>query len=432
MSHFPANQQQSAAAAFGLFNQQQGVHIFSRDHSSGFEPIVLEVAPRTWYIQPGMVNVALFETDEGLLLVDAGCRGDGPSLLKAVRSVSDKPVHTVVFTHGHSDHAFGLWAFREAGESPRIVAHEAVVDHFNRYIKTAGLNGVINNQRPDAQGKRWASEPTDFDWPDLTYTDSLDLVIGGETFRLFHGMGETDDATWVWAPERRVVAAGDLVTGYLPNAGNPRKVQRWAEEWADAAAAMAAVEPQVIIPGHGEPVTGAEAIKDELGALAGYLRHIVDHAIRGLNAGVLHDEIVGTLEIPVEFRDHPRLPVVYDHPEFICRNVIRRYSGWWDGYPANLMPAPHDARATAVAELAGGAAALAAQALLLAETDLQTATHLAEWAFLADRQDPAAQDAYFQLIDRRAQQHTSLMAQMGLRRAHEWIGEARRGTEENR
>ena len=257
-STFPQNQQRTAQAAFGQFDPGQARHIFSRRHDSGHEAIVLEVAPGTFYIQPGMVNVAVFETAEGLVLVDCGCAGDGPALLRAVRTVSSKPLHTVIFTHGHIDHAFGLWAFLEAGEDPEVIAHENVLAHFHRYMKTAGLNARINGQLPGTDSPAWPSEESDFCWPNRVFSDSLTVVVGGERFELYHARGETDDATWVWAPERGVVAAGDLVTGYLPNAGNPKKVQRYAEEWADAADAMAALRPEVIVPGHGDPVSGVE------------------------------------------------------------------------------------------------------------------------------------------------------------------------------
>ncbi|WP_143220942.1 MBL fold metallo-hydrolase [Actinomadura sp. CNU-125] len=428
---FPDNQQKTAESAFGLFSAGQARRIFSREHGSGLEPVVIEAAPRTFYIQPGMVNVALFETDEGLLLVDCGCAGDGPALLAAVRSVSDKPLHTVVYTHGHSDHAFGLWAFLDAGERPRVVAHENVPAHFRRYMKTAGLNGRVNGQLPGPDGKTWASEESDFVWPDETYRDRLTLTIGGERFELFHGKGETDDATWVWAPDRRVLAAGDLVTGYLPNAGNPKKVQRYAEEWADAADAMAALRPETIIPGHGDLVHGAAAIQDELGAMARYLRHIVAHAIDGLNAGRTPDDIVESLRIPDDLARHPRLQAIYDRPEFICRNVVRRYGGWWNGHPADLLPAPADARAAEIARLAGGTAVLAARARELQDTDPRLACHLAEWAFLADRADPAAQDCYVDVLERRAAAEPSLMAQVNFRVSRAWVAEARKAAVRN-
>ncbi|MFI0353521.1 MBL fold metallo-hydrolase [Actinomadura sp. 9N407] len=423
---FPDNQQKTAESAFGLFSAGQARHIFSREHGSGLEPVVIEAAPRTWYIQPGMVNVALFETDEGLLLVDCGCAGDGPALLKAVRSVSSKPLHTVVYTHGHSDHAFGLWAFLEAGERPRVVAHENLPGHFRRYMKTAGLNAHINGQLPGPDGKAWASEESDFVWPDEVYRDALTLIIGGERFELRHGKGETDDATWVWAPERGVIAAGDLVTGYLPNAGNPKKVQRYAEEWADAADEMAALRPEVIITGHGDLARGADGIQDELRTMAAYLRHIVDHALEGLNAGLTHDEIVESLDVPAELTAHPRLPAIYDKPEFVCRNVIRRYGGWWNGHPAELLPAPKGDQAAEIARLAGGGAVLTARARELQDTDLRLACHLAEWAFLANRADTDAQRCFIDVLEARAKAEPSLMAQVNFRAGQMWVVQARK------
>lgn len=418
---FPENQRAAARAAFGLFSPTQGRRIFDKQTGSGFEPKVIEVAPRTWFIQPGMVNVALFETDEGLLLVDAGCAGDGPSLLRAVRGLSDKPLHTVVYTHGHSDHAFGLWAFLEAGETPQIVAHRDLPAHFGRYMKTSGLNARINGQLPGEDGKAWPDAPEDFVWPTVLFDDTLTLTIGGETFVVRHGKGETDDAAWVWAPERGVIAAGDLVTGYLPNAGNPKKVQRYAEEWAAAAEEMAELRPEVVITGHGDPAVGVDAIVDELTTLAGYLRHVVDHAIQGLNEGVLPDHIVATLEVPERFRDHPRLPAIYDKAEFICRNVIRRYSGWWDGYPSHLLPSSQEQQAAEIAALAGGTGRLVERARELAATDVRLASHLAEWAFLADRSDSAAQDCYREVLESRAQAEPSLMAQVNLRISGAWV-----------
>ncbi|MDN5892807.1 MAG: MBL fold metallo-hydrolase [Nocardioides sp.] len=421
------DQLESAKAAFGLFSETQARNMFSKEHGSGFEPIVIEAAPRTHYIQPGMVNVALFETDEGLLLVDCGCAGDGPALVKAVRAISDKPLHTIVYTHGHSDHAFGAWAFLEAGEKPEIIAHENLVGHFRRYMLTNGLNARINGQAGRHDGPAWAGKSeADFDWPTRTFSgDRLDLTIGGERFELHHGMGETDDAVWVWAPERGVIAAGDLVTGYFPNAGNPKKVQRWATEWADAAEAMAALDPKVIIPGHGALVTGHEAIKEELTTMAAYLRHINDHAVRGLNEGVLPDHIIESLEVPASYADHPRLPPVYDRPEFVARNVVRRYGGWWDGYPSHLLPATQEQQAAEVAALAGGVPVLVSRARALVATDLRLATHVAEWAFLADRNDAEAQACYEEILEKRAASEKGLMAQTNLRVGKRWVEQAR-------
>ncbi|MFI0467629.1 alkyl sulfatase dimerization domain-containing protein [Saccharopolyspora sp. 5N102] len=404
--------QEAGTAAFGGYGMAQATHLFAREVPAPQRAEAIEVAPRTWFLRLGIVNAGLFATDEGLVLVDCGCAGDGPELLRAVRECSDLPLHTVVLTHGHVDHAFGLWSLLEAGERPRVVAHQNITAHYERYAKTHGLNTAINFQVPGENGKAWPQDRGDFLWPDTVFRDTLELVVGDERFVLRHAKGETDDAVWLWAPERGVIAAGDLVTGYLPNCGNPRKVQRFAEEWADAAEEMAARDAEIVLPGHGEVVRGAEAIRDELTTMAAYLRHIVRHAVDGLNAGRLPEEIVSTLRIPDELARHPRLQPLYDRPEFICRNVLRRYGGWWDGRPANLLPAPAPDQAREVARLAGGAAALAARARELVAEDLRLACHLAEWAFLADPQDEAAQETYREVFAARADVEPSLMAKV--------------------
>ena len=60
-------------------------------------------------------------------------------------------------------------------------------------------------------------------------------------FELTHGRGETDDATFVWLPEKGVLVSGDFVIWVFPNAGNPRKVQRFAPDWAVALRRMQAL-----------------------------------------------------------------------------------------------------------------------------------------------------------------------------------------------
>ena len=95
--------------------------------------------------------------------------------------------------------------------------------------------------------------PTEYRYPDETYRDRLDLDVGGERFELHHARGETDDHTWVWVPDRRVLCTGDLFIWASPNCGNPQKVQRYAIEWARALRAMAALGAEVLLPGHGLP-----------------------------------------------------------------------------------------------------------------------------------------------------------------------------------
>jgi hypothetical protein len=65
--------------------------------------------------------------------------------------------------------------------------------------------------------------------------------MGGESFIVRNSSGETEDQTYVWAKDRLVLACADYFQGFLPNAGNGKRVQRYVEEWADALDHMAGV-----------------------------------------------------------------------------------------------------------------------------------------------------------------------------------------------
>src|SRR5680860_1312123 len=69
----------------------------------------IEVAERTWFVSE-FSGVTAFETDEGIVLVDSGLVFLAPRIAEALRSVTEAPIHTAIFTHGHVDHAYGLAA----------------------------------------------------------------------------------------------------------------------------------------------------------------------------------------------------------------------------------------------------------------------------------------------------------------------------------
>lgn len=357
-------------------------------------------------------NVAVIDTGAGLVLVDTG-GPVGTSVRDLVRTWRTDPVGHAVYTHGHIDHVMGTEVFDAEAEAagrprPRVIAHEAIDVRFDRYCLTAGYNGAINRRQFSNPGLTW---PTEYRRPDDTYTDRFVTRIGEVTLELHHARGETDDHTWVWVPERRTLCTGDLFIWCLPNAGNPQKVQRFARDWAVALRSMAALEPEVLLPGHGLPIVGADRVAAALGDTAELLDSLVDQTLALMNAGVMLDEIIHTVQVPDHLTTQPYLQPVYDEPEFLVRNIWRLYGGWYDGNPARLKPAPDTAVATEIASLAGGAGALAERAEAVAATgDLRLAGHLIEYAGLAAPHDPTVHRLRADLLERRARAERSLMA----------------------
>ena len=230
-------------------------------------------------------------------------------------------------------------------------------------------------------------------------------------FALRHGRGETDDHTWTWVPERRVLCTGDFFIWASPNAGNPQKVQRYPLEWARALRAMDALGAELLLPGHGYPIRGAARVHQALAETAELLESLHDQTVAMMNAGARLDDIVHTVRAPAHLLARPYLQPVYDEPEFVVRNVWRLYGGWYDGNPAHLKPAPEGALGAELARLVGGAGRLADRAAALAaEGDLALACQLAELAAEAAPGDAAIRAVRGVVYGERADRERSTMA----------------------
>jgi alkyl sulfatase BDS1-like metallo-beta-lactamase superfamily hydrolase len=400
----------------------EGREPIEQHHPVGYTGQLVEVADRTAFL-PSFANVSAFETEDGLVLVDSGGIIIAQSVHEQIRAWSEAPVHTVIYSHGHVDHVFGVPFFEAEGNGKaHVIAHENVPKRFDRYVLTAGYNAAINQRQFQVEGLQW---PTDYRYPDETYSDRHVVEVGGERFELRHAKGETDDHTWTWVPSRRVLCCGDLFIWATPNAGNPQKVPRYPRDWAAALREMASLDAQVMLPGHGLPVVGAERVTAALEDTAALLESICDQTFELMNRGLPLDEVLHSVEPPAELIGKPYLKPVYDEPEFIVRNLWRLYGGWYDGNPAHLKPAPEAKLAVELADLAGGAERLAERALALAdEGSLRLAGHLAEFAMQADEESDAAREARARVNELRAEQATSTMARGIFRWA---AADARRG-----
>jgi alkyl sulfatase BDS1-like metallo-beta-lactamase superfamily hydrolase len=360
------------------------------------------------YFVSSFANVSAFDTDEGLVLVDTGSFMLADPTRARLRTITRRPVHTAIWTHGHVDHCFGVDMYeRDSGRKIRVVAHEAVARRHERYRLTRAWNERINAR----QFQTNVAFPGEFRAADETYAHRLDVVVGSRRFELHHALGETDDHTWVWVPDAGVVCTGDLFIWASPNCGNPQKAQRFPREWAAALRDIAKLEPEVLLPGHGVPIWGRPAIRRALDETAQLLEELVGQTIALMNEGARLDEILARVKPPTALMERPYLSPIYDEPAFIVRNIYRLYGGWWDGNPAHLKPPRDAALAAELASLAGGAEALAYRARDLANAgEYALACAVIELAVQADPVDRRAHQIRVQIYDERAKLEPSLMA----------------------
>ena len=357
-------------------------------------------------------SVTAIRTSQGLVLIDTAKPDTARRTLEVIRGWDDGPIHTVIFTHGHIDHTSGIAVIDEEADArgwprPRIVAHRNVARRMQRYQDTHGFNSIAQGQQFNAPDYVY---PIGQRRPDEVYDDTLALTIGGERIELIHGRGETDDATFVWLPERRVLASGDFVIWVFPNAGNPRKVQRYAAEWAAALRRMERLKPAVLIPGHGPVVFGEERVAQMLGDGAGALEHLVREALALINKGATLDEVLHAVKVPAATLAKPYLRPKYDDPEFLVRAIYHLYGGWFDGNAAHLKPARAADLARELADLAGGAARLAERATALSDSgQSRLAVELVELAGTAAPDDGRIQAVRATVLQKAIDRESSLM-----------------------
>ncbi|MFN8559026.1 MAG: alkyl sulfatase dimerization domain-containing protein [Dehalococcoidia bacterium] len=323
-----------------------------------------EVAPGVFWLGAGSC-AGWVVTDTGVVVIDAGF--NRPQVVTELRRTSDRPVTHVIYSHGHEDHVFTAARFAElAGPETRVIAHALVPERLSKYELLRGHIARTNATQFHAPVELLRA-PVAYRYPDETYWDARTLDAGGRRIDLFHGRGETDDATVVVVPDANVVFAGDFLISSFPNLGNPYKVPRYCRGWYETLERIRALRPRVVAPGHGLAlVEGEEALRcldDTIAAL----RWLHDEVVRRLNEGQHLEQMVAEVRLPPNLEDSPYLRQVYSRAEFAVMEIQRGYTGWYDGDPADLLPPPRLALAPHLRELIGDDDAIIARSRALWE-----------------------------------------------------------------
>jgi cyclase len=164
---------------------------------------VLPVQKNVYMIVTPDGNVTAQVGSDGVLLVDAGSATVAADIFAAVRTISDKPIHTIVNTHLHADHTGGNVALVKMGaggpQPVRVMAHE---NTFNRMMEAA----VAAN----------ANTPTAALPMNAYFTPSRDFFLNGEAVILYHvAKAHTDGDSLVYFRGSDVVSVGDVFSPEL-------------------------------------------------------------------------------------------------------------------------------------------------------------------------------------------------------------------------
>lgn len=167
---------------------------------------VEKVKDNLWIVRGGGGNTAVFETSKGLTVVDTKNPGWGQPLLDKIKTLSDKPITTVINTHTHYDHNSGNIAFPATVE---IIAQENTAKMMPTTSTITGI-GETQNVFKANPGKGL---------PKKTFKDKMTIGSGADQINLYYfGPAHTGGDAFVEFAAARVVHAGDV----FPYKGLPR------------------------------------------------------------------------------------------------------------------------------------------------------------------------------------------------------------------
>ena len=259
-------------------------------------------------------NAAIFVNARDVLVVDAHSKPSAAAALIAQikKDITTKPVRYLVNSHFHWDHTQGDAAYKGGGAKVDIIASEAtkqLMTELSRNRLKESLDSVPK-QIDDVQARlaKAASNADKDRYTDLirqlkayqtemkSYTLELPTITfakshviqdpAGDLHLEFHGRAHTAGDIAVFSPQRRVVASGDAIIGFLPNIadGYPRP-------WPATIDSVGRLAFDHLIPGHG-PVQNDRA---RMTQMRNYIEELTGRVEQGKKAGKPLAELQKTL-----------------------------------------------------------------------------------------------------------------------------------------
>lgn len=249
---------------------------------------------------PGLMvdaNNVFIINDEDVIVVDAnGAPAITKEVLAALRKLTDKPVRYVINTHWHDDHIIGDPVYRAAFPNVEFIGHARNREYLSNQGQTnrknfatgaaqfaAYLRKLMAENKNLAGGELSAEErdslnsdlrlvdlvlaeapSTQLTLPTIAVEERLTLHRGQRVIDIRHlGSGHTAGDLIVHLPKENIVITGDLVVWPVPLVGGD---QSHIGSWSTTLEKIRALQPAIIVPGHG-PLLRDDVYLKQLAAL---------------------------------------------------------------------------------------------------------------------------------------------------------------------
>ena len=238
---------------------------FGQDVEDG-SPRLVQLTESVYRVvhRPMAANTSVVVTSEGLVVIDATCRGQGNTewLKPELARRFGVPVKYVILSHDHSDHICGLQVFDDTATT---------VSHANtrKHIVREGRNTSI---------------------PDVVFENEMEIHLGGKAIYLYYfGHTHSNNLIQIHIPEERILIAPDLAWGGTGRAlVLPDFRDAHVENLIETLGVLSKLDDvDIVVPGHMGPTT-----QDAFIYFRDYVVALQDRVLTELIGGATIEEIL--------------------------------------------------------------------------------------------------------------------------------------------
>ena len=241
------------------------------------KPRLQELAPNVYgYISDFDPNCGFIVGDDQVVLIDTRPTPRmARDFLADIRTVTDKPVRTIVLTHYHAVRVMGASAFEGA---PTIVASQGTLD----WVRERGQADFDSEVGRFPRLFSGVEEVPGLTVPHISFERELSLWLNGREVRLMClGRGHSGGDTVAWLPDCGVLFSGDVVENHCGVYAGDAYIQ----DWAGTLDAVAALQPRVLVPGRGAVLQDAPACAQAIELTKAFLSTLLASVREGIAAG---------------------------------------------------------------------------------------------------------------------------------------------------
>jgi len=360
----------------------------------------------------GLAPMSIIEAEDGLIAFDTGdTKHDGELMLKAIRTVTKKPIKVIIYGHSHTVAGAGVLA--EGNKDIMVIGHPnlnevvkqnlggggapAFYPEVGPYLTARALtqfNAYMPKEGPDAY-----VVPTNLTKIDLAFLpvnrpvkDGEEMTIMGLKFQFFTKYGSDDKVhTTVWLPERKIVFT-TLLWSAPPQLYSLRgDVFRDPKEWIAGLRFTRDLNAEVLVSAACRPVVGAKKIRETLEQYVDGASFVLDQTLRGILGGLGPDDLRHFVVFPEYLDEAPINLQSYGEISTYPPAIYYQTVGWYNNDAADLKPlAPVDEARRLVSLIGGREKVLSAARDALKKKEYAWAVKLANQVYLIDNQDKEA------------------------------------------